>query len=132
MNNAVKERPLLQFSVNCDGVGQDESGKLVLVGIFEFFKQPATVPQFFIVNRWTRGSGTFKQNVRILRPDRDLLVEAEEVEFTLSHPTARHTIASGFVNQNFPDPGVYWVEVSLDDELELAWPLLVLPPASAG
>lgn len=132
MADEAQQRPILQYSVNCDGFGQDETGKLVLVGIFELIRQPATLAQFFIVNCWTYGRGSFRETVKITKPDGDLLAEAEPVTFQLSHQSGRHTVASGFVNTTFPEPGVYWVQVSLDDELEIAWPLPVLKPENAG
>jgi hypothetical protein len=120
-------RPVLQTSIGCDGFAQDQqTGKLALLGIFDRFLQPGIpVPQFVIVDRWTYGEGTFAELVKITDGEGSVVVESQPSEFTLAHPAASHTVVSGFVGVTFPEARVYWVEVMLDGDLELAWPLPV-------
>ena len=121
-----EQRPVLQFSVGCDGIAQDpQSGKVALVGVFDRILAPTTVPQFFIANRWTYGRGTFRERVRITDGSGAVVGQSVETEVPLPHPAGSHTVISGFVGLAFPEAKVYWVEVLLDDVLELAWPLPV-------
>ena len=53
------ERPILQFSVLCDGIAtpQEIGNKPVFIGIFSLLLRHTTIPKFFIVNRWISGNG---------------------------------------------------------------------------
>jgi hypothetical protein len=131
--NKDRIEPILQFSVLCDGVAQDPNGKMAFIGVFESLVRPATVPQFFIVNKWINGQGTFRQSVEILTPDLRLnggqpsLVQ----EFALLSQAAGNLVVVGFVNYVFNDTGVYWVQIKLDDEMVMAYPLPVFQPSAS-
>jgi hypothetical protein len=121
-----KSTPILQFSVLCDAVGKDPSGKFVFSGVFNGLKKPNIVPQFFIVNRYIYGEGEFKEKIRIKSPDlKKTVVEIEEHKFTLQSEISAFDAVMGFVNVNFEEAGIYWVEVLLDNELVLSYPLPV-------
>jgi len=124
--NDKKSKPILQFSVLCDGVAQGQGGKPVFIGVFENFVRTGVIPQFFIVNRWIYGEGKFIQRLTIKDPDlKKSVAEVTDQEFILQNETSPANIVNGFVNVNFEKSGVYWVEVSLDDELVMSFPLPV-------
>lgn len=119
-------KPVLQFSVLCDGVAKGPGNKPVLIGVFNNFVRTGVIPQFFIVNRWIYGKGTFKQKIAIKDPDlAKSVAEVADQEFTLPDETTPVDLLSGFVNVNFEKSGVHWVEVSIDGEVVLSYPLPV-------
>ena len=120
-----KSKPILQFSVLCDGVAK-QGNKPVFIGVFSNFVRTGVIAQFFIANRWVYGKGTFKQTIAIKDPDlQKTIAEIPDQEFSLKEEINGADIVNGFVNVNFEKPGVYWVEVSLDNELVMSYPLPV-------
>jgi hypothetical protein len=120
-----KSKPILQFSVLCDGVAK-QGNKPVFIGVFSNFVRTGVIAQFFIANRWIYGKGTFKQKIAIKDPDLSKTVaEIPDQEFVLKEEINGVDIVNGFVNVNFEKAGVYWVEISIDDELVMSYPLLV-------
>lgn len=120
-----KSKPILQFSVLCDGVAK-QGNKPVFIGVFSNFVRTGVIPQFFIVNRWVYGKGTFKQNVIIKDPDlTKTIAEIPEQKFVLQNETNGADLVLGFVNVNFEKGGVYWVQIMLDGELVMSYPLPV-------
>ena len=121
-----KSKPILQFSVLCDGVAKGQGGKPVFIGIFDNFVRTGVIPQFFVANRWIYGKGKFKQKIAIKDPElKSSIAEVADQEFVLQNETGPANIISGFVNVNFEKAGVYWVEITLDDELVMSYPLPV-------
>ena len=122
-------KPDLQASVLCDDVRQEINGKFMLIGLFERLglqQFPGAVPKFCIVNRWCCGEGTYTQQTRIVAPDGvTKLVEGRAVEIKLQNEGAIATSVEFFVNLRFPSAGTYWVEVTIDHELKIRYPLLV-------
>ncbi len=129
MEKEIKIRPNLQFSVLCDDVRREDNGKFMLLGLFEAInakKFPATHPALFVVNRWCKGEGEFIQKIRIVSSKDDSIVfQTDEQPFELKDIEAHHTLVSRFGNLRFPDPGKYWVEVLLDGELFLNYPIML-------
>ena len=121
-----KSNPILQFSVLCDGVAQGQGNKPVFIGVFSNFVRTGVVPQFFIVNRWIYGKGTFKQKIVIKSPDlAKTVVEIPEQEFVLKDEINSADIINGFVSVNFEKSGVYWVQIMLDDKMIMSYPIPV-------
>ena len=122
-------RPNLQFSVLCDDVRREENGKFMLIGLFEAInakKFPATHQSMYVVNRWCKGEGDFKQKIRILNSqDKGLVFQTDEQVFELTDIDKHHTLVSRFNNIVFKSPGKYWVEILLDGELVLNYPILL-------
>ncbi len=119
--------PVLQMSALCDGLAQDPvSKKISLIGLFDMILQPMVMPQFFVFNHWVNGEGTFTEVVEILAPDLTPVAPTPPQEFTLPARTSAANIINGFVNFNFAVSGVYWIQVKLNGELVLAYPLPVL------
>ena len=125
----VKIKPNLQFSVLCDDVRREDNGKFMLLGLFEAInsvKFPATHGAMFVANRWCKGEGEFTQKIRILSAeDKSAVFQTDDQPFTLQDIDSHHTLISKFNNLVFQKPGKYWVEVLLDNELELNYPLIL-------
>lgn len=123
-------KPDLQSSLICDDVRQEVNGKFILIGLFDRLiitgAFPAVAARVCIVNRWCCGTGTFSQVTRIVAPDGTTRVaEGREVKITLPHETATATSVECFVNLRFNAPGVYWIEIYLDHEMKVRYPLVI-------
>ena len=120
--------PSLLFSVLCDDVRREDNGKFILIGLFETIgarKFPAIHPTMYIMNCWIGGLGTFRQRSRILGKNGKILAEDKETTFELKDLKAKHRIIARFNNLKFDMPGEYAVEVLLNGELKLRYPLII-------
>ncbi|MBT3194406.1 MAG: hypothetical protein HN341_17815 [Verrucomicrobia bacterium] len=119
--------PDLQSSLLCDDVRQERNGKFMLIGLFDAIgvpKYPAVFQRLCMVNRWCCGFGQFTQQSRILKPDgMTVLVEGKPVPVKLPDSEANATCVEMFLNVKLEEPGTYWVEVLLDGQLRLRYPL---------
>lgn len=122
-------RPNLQFSVLCDDVKREDNGKFMLIGLFEAITAkvfPATHPSLFVINRWCKGQGSFLQKIKIISSkDRSIVFQTNEQAFDLKDIDSHHTLISKINNLVFKEPGKYWVEVLLDGDLLLNYPLIL-------
>ena len=122
-------RPNLQFSVVCDDVRREDNGKFMLIGIFEAINAvefPAKHHTLFVANRWCKGEGSFTQKIRIVNTrDKAIVFQTEDQLFQLQDIDTHHTIISRFNNLLFPSPGKYWVEIFLNNELILNYPIML-------
>ena len=128
MANEEMILPTLLFSVLCDDVRREDNGKFILIGLFETIgakKFPAIHPSLFIMNCWTSGLGDFKQKSRIVGNDGNVLAEDREVPFSLKDLKAKHRVIARFNNLKFEEPGEYAVEVLLNGDLKVRFPLIV-------
>jgi len=131
--------PDLQSCLICDDVRQERNGKFILIGLFDAIGAPSfplVYPRFFIVSRWCSGEGSFVQKTRILSPD-DVTpaMEGKDITFTLPGPEATVTNVEVFINKSFAMEGTHWVEILLDGDLKLRFPMRVQrisPPADAA
>lgn len=128
MTNADTIEPSLLFSVLCDDIRREDNGKFMLIGLFETIgakKFPAIHPSLYVMNCWISGLGTFKQRSRLLGKDGKLLAEDKETTFQLKDLKSKHRIIARFNNLKFDMPGEYAVEVLLNGELKVRYPLVV-------
>ena len=128
MSAGTSIAPALLYSVLCDDVRREENGKFILIGLFETVgahEFPAAHPSLFIVNGWIGGAGSFRQYSRILDPSGQELARDQETGFQLSNLKARHSIIARFNNLELPCAGEYAVEVLLNGDLKLRYPLVV-------
>lgn len=127
MTEASHMMPDLQSSLLCDDVRQERNGKFILIGLFDALSVasfPAVFNRLCVVNRWCCGRGKFKQKSRLLMPDEStVLVEGQEVRVRLPDTEGTATSVEFFLNVKFDAPGVYWVEILLDGDLKLRYPL---------
>jgi len=121
--------PDLQSSVMCDDVRQEMNGKFMLIGLFEVITAqqfPLMFPRICVVTRWCGGEGVFQQVTRLLKPDQTtVLVKGQSIPVRLQNAEATATNVEVFINTGFEQPGAYWVEILLDNDLKLRYPLRV-------
>ncbi|MFA5687870.1 MAG: hypothetical protein WC959_01775 [Kiritimatiellales bacterium] len=121
--------PDLQSSLICDDVRQERNGKFMLIGIFDAIHSeqlPVTFMKMCLVTRWCNGAGNFIQRSQILNTDqKTVLAAGQDVRVNLPSPEAAATSVEVFINVTFPAPGVYWVEILLDGDLKIRYPLRV-------
>jgi hypothetical protein len=119
--------PDLQASLLCDDVRQERNGKFILIGLFDSIGVPgfpAVFQRICVINRWCCGVGTFQQKSRILGSDGNTtIIEGKEVGVTLPDAEANATSIEFFLNVRFEGEGTYWIEVLLDGDLKLRYPL---------
>ena len=128
--------PDLQSSLLCDDVRQERSGKFILIGLFDSLgspKFPFRHARMFLVTRWCSGEGAFEQHTRILRPDMESIVaEGRKIPVNLANSEATATNVELFMNLEFHEPGTHWVEILLDGDLKIRFPVRVSPPQGNG
>lgn len=123
----IRVSPDLQSSLICDDVRQERNGKFMLIGLFDLIGVPV-YPAFFqrlcVVNRWCCGIGIFRQKSRILASDgKQVVVEGQEIEIKLPDTEATATSVEVFMNVKFEKEGTYWIEILLDGDLKIRYPL---------
>jgi len=122
--------PDLQASLLCDDVRQERNGKFMLIGLFETLvspQEPFKFPKLCVVNRWCGGEGRFSQQTRILQPDQVTpLLTTRAADVVL--PTVDHTatVVELMFNVTFPTFGTYWIEVLLNGDLKIRYPVRVV------
>ena len=130
--------PDLQCSLLCEDVKQEINGNFLIIGVLGFIQVPqvpVTAFKLCVFNRWTAGVGAFTENVRLLAPDQTTLIRQSQVKFAVKEATHHATNVTVFGQIKFETPGVYYVEVLVDDVMKLRFPLplvVVQPPAGAA
>ncbi len=121
--------PDLQASLLCDDVRQERNGKFMLIGIFDGLMQThaqTVCPRICLVNRWCSGLGEFSQKSRIVAPDGITVVgEGQPVPIRLTNNQQVATTVEIFINLEFLQEGTHWVEILLDQQLKMRYPLHV-------
>ncbi len=101
----------------------------MIIGIFDAIhtkKVPITFAKICLITRWCSGEGSFVQQSRIMHPDqKSVLIEGKNVPVKLASSETATTSVEIFIHFTFPKPGTYWVEISLDNDLKIRYPLLV-------
>jgi hypothetical protein len=129
--------PTLQASVVCEDVRQENNGIQSLVGVLSIIPA-ATVPvnllKLAIWTRWANGTGKFKQTARILAPDNTTVLASASVDFEMQNIQVPHSNSNIIVGVQFTEFGIYHVEIGLNDNVVIRYPLVVAQfqqPASA-
>ena len=134
--NAEKMIPDLQASLICDDVRQEKNGKFMLIGLFDVIgvpNYPAVFQRICIVNRWCCGKGEFKQRSRIVEAKGNtVLIEGKTVPVILNGNESTATCVELFLNVKFQTEGIYWVEILLNGDLKLRYPLKAQKIQPAG
>ncbi len=119
--------PDLQSSLLCDDVRQERNGKFILIGLFDGLgvpTYPAVFQKLCLVNRWCCGQGEFIQESRLIGTDGVTVIsQGKQVPIRLPHSMATATSVEIFLNVTFENPGTYWVEVMLDGDMKIRYPL---------
>jgi hypothetical protein len=132
---ATRILPDLQCSLLCEDVRQEATGNFIIVGVLNLVRVPqlpVTAFKLCIFNRWTAGVGQFTESVRLTGPDQMTVLRKGEVKFALRDPNHNATNVTVFAQVEFAAPGVYFIEVLVDDVMKLRYPLpivVVKPPA---
>ena len=132
--------PDLQSALLCDDVRQERNGKFILIGLYDGLglpQFPFRQQRLCIVTRWCSGEGKFVQHTRLVAPDLETVVmDGRPIPVELPNTEASRTNVEIFMNVAFREPGTYWMEILLDDDLKLRFPLRVAlrqrPPQMEG
>jgi Family of unknown function (DUF6941) len=124
-----RTRPTVSFTIICDDVRQEMGGKISLMGLFENIfatKFPAIHPRLAVVTEWSEGKGEFDLKMRLIGPDRNTVLRETSSKMKLNDVNFRHRDVSVHLNINFKEPGTYWIEYLVDNELIHSLPLRVV------
>lgn len=122
-------RPTVSFTIICDDVRQETGGKISLMGLFENIyaaKFPAIHPRLAVVTEWSEGKGEFAVKMRLIAPDRKTVLRETQSKMKLTDVNFRHRDVSLHLNVELKEPGTYWIENLVDDELIYSIPLRVV------
>lgn len=121
--------PTLQASVVSEDVRQEVNGMQSLIGVLNVIPA-ATAPvgllKLGIWTRWVNGLGKFKQTARILAPNKKTVVMESAVEFELKSLEGQATNVNFFAGVQFPEFGVYQVEITVGGKVAIRYPLTVV------
>src|SRR5205085_11834677 len=94
---------------------------------------PVTAFKICVVNRWTAGVGQFTESFRLLAPDQTTVLRKGDSKFALQDANQAQTNVTFLAQVEFTAPGVYFVEVLVDDVMKVRYPLpvLVVPPPNS-
>jgi hypothetical protein len=123
--------PDLQASFACEDVRVEASGAHTIVGIVNFIGAPALPVQLIklcIWTRWSSGVGEFEQATRLIGPDEETVLAAATTEFRLGNEDSHTTNVNIFGGVQFTQVGAHHVEILLDGELKLRFPIRVMLP----
>jgi hypothetical protein len=126
--------PDLQASFACEDVRVEASGAHTIVGIVNFLGAP-TLPiqviKLCVWTRWSSGVGQFEQLTRLVGPDEETVIAEAVTQFRLGNEESHTTNVNIFGGLQFTHPGAHHVEIHLDGELKLRFPLRVVLPQSS-
>jgi hypothetical protein len=136
---ATRILPDLQCSLLCEEVRQEANGNLFLIGVLTILRVPElpiVAGRLCVFNRWTAGVGQFSESVRLVAPDQTTVISRGESKFELRDPAMSATNVMVFTQVEFKTPGVYYLEVLVDEVMKLRYPLPLihapLPNQAAG
>jgi hypothetical protein len=133
MSNLERMIPDLQASFACEDVRVEAGGAHSIVGIINFIGAPALPIQIIklcVWTRWSSGIGQFEQLTRLVGPDEETELARAVTQFRLDHEESHTTNVNIFGGVQFKQAGAHHIEIHLDGEMRLRYPLRVmLPPA---
>ena len=121
--------PDLQGCVLCEDVRCEFNGMQTLVGVVNVIPAqalPVNCLRLCIWSRWCSGSGRFRQKSRIVGTDEQQVIAQAEVEFELKEMEGHATNVHYFGGVQFQQFGLHHVEIFLENELRLRFPLSVV------
>jgi hypothetical protein len=124
----------IQVAVLCDAA-TDDNGKLNLLGSFDTIyapQMPAVHPQCAVALRVTfqpGDEGTRKLTLNFINADGRAIMKGIELPVPVALPDDAHFLTRNFIiniqQLKFDEPGLYSVDVRLDDQPQASIPLLV-------
>ncbi len=128
--------PDLQASLLCEDVRQERNGKFIFIGLFDSItavQYPLIIPRLFIINRWCGGEGEFHQQTRLMHPDqKTVIIQGQAIPIKLPNQHAVATNIELFINVTFQIAGIYWIEILLENDIKIRYPLTIMPPQPHG
>lgn len=121
--------PDIQGVILCEDVRQEINGINSLIGVVNVIPAPQVPFGIFKLCLWTRwvsGIGKFKQTSRILAPDEKKVLAETAIEFELKSLDHHATNVHFFGGLQFQEYGTHAVEILLNDQLKLRFPLAVI------
>jgi hypothetical protein len=116
----------------CEEVRQEVTGNFFLIGVINFLRVPQLPVMAFklsLFNRWTAGIGQFTESARLVAPDQTTVLRKGEVKFVLQDAASHATNVTVLTQVEFKVPGIYYVEILVDDVMKLRYPVpVVLAP----
>ena len=126
MNELQKtEEPVLQYAILCDAIAKDQSGKPVYIGAFDRLIKPIILPQFVIALKWICGLGSHAFGFKILDPELKPLYKTDNFPMQFKVKTDKIYADFPIINFDFNKSGVYWIEITLNNDSCLSIPLPV-------
>lgn len=122
--------PDLQAALLCEDVRQEMGGGHTLVGVINVLPAPVVPIGLFklcLWSRWCGGTGQFVQDSSIMASDDDRPLAQASVTFQLPALDSHATNVHVFGGVQFPEHGLYHIEIRLDGSLRLRFPLPVIP-----
>ncbi|MCX7713958.1 MAG: hypothetical protein N2035_09925 [Chthoniobacterales bacterium] len=122
--------PDLQAALLCEDVRNEVGGLQSLIGVLPAIvvpKVPVGLLKLCLWTRWCGGSGKFVQRAVIMAPDDRKEVVSAKVDFFLDNFDSHTTNVHVFGGVQLAEFGLYHIEIFLDEELKLRFPLPVLP-----
>jgi len=130
MSDIDRMIPDLQASFACEDVRVEASGAHSIVGVVNFVGAPSLpiqVIKLCVWTRWSSGVGQFEQETRLVGPDEQTLLAPPAVtRFHLDDVNSHTTNVNIFGGLHFKEAGAHHVEILLDGELKLHYPLRVI------
>jgi len=128
--------PDLQASFACEDVRVEASGAHTIVGIVNFIgapKLPIQIIKLCVWTRWSSGVGGFEQVTRLMAPDEVTVLAEATTGFHLDNENSHTTNVNIFGGVFFKEAGAHHIEILLDGELKLHFPMRVvlMPPPTA-
>lgn len=127
--------PDLQAAILCEDVRQETSGTQTLVGVVNVIPAPVVpigVFKLCLWSRWCGGVGEFEQESLVLGCDDDQPIARAAVAFHLPALESHATNVHVFGGLQFPKHGLYHMEIRVDGQLRLRFPLPVVPVPQAA
>src|SRR5277367_7049217 len=121
--------PDLQASFACEDVRVEAGGAHTIVGIVNFIGAPSLPIQLIklcVWTRWSSGIGEFEQVTRLVAPDEETILASATTQFHLENENSHTTNVNIFGGLQFQEAGAHHVEILLDGELKLHFPLRVI------
>ncbi|MEO6846281.1 MAG: hypothetical protein ABI443_02935 [Chthoniobacterales bacterium] len=131
--------PDLQAVILCEDVRAELNGQHSIIGVIEVIPAPALPIGFFKLCLWTRwcgGMGSFNQRSVIQSSDDEGPIAEVSISFQLKEMDSQATNVHFFGGLQFQKYGTYHVEIYLEEELRMRFPLSVvrvpMPPSGIG
>lgn len=121
--------PDLQCSLLCEQVRREANGNFFLIGVLDglYLPQfPIVIPALCAFNRWTSGVGQFVSALRVVAPDQVTVIQKGEVKFHMKDPQRNATTVLILQQLRLSEPGLYYVEVMVDDVMKVRYPFPVM------